>query len=520
MSKRQDDAESRSDAWIESELASSDFKDARHGKRLRKLLGQLADQVGGSIPWASRDWANTQAAYRFFSNPRVSEEQILGGHFQATQERIAAAGALILMLHDTTEFTFRRSDVASVGIVTKSYVRKDKQGRPLHSTVCGMLMHSSLAVTREGLPLGLVAIKFWTRDEFKGCNALKKKINPTRVPIEVKESYRWLANVRQSTALSQHPERCVHIGDRESDIYELFCAAQEAGTHFLVRTCVDRLAGDGSGTIADEMKHAPVQGLHRIEVRNKQGKVSKAVLEIRYCRLLVLPPIGKQQKYPKLILTVIHAQERGKPPGRDRINWKLLTDLPVRSRRDAVEKLEWYAQRWKIGVSSQGHINQSVKVRPGLKDSGLVAGEAPWRESKTVKPSDNMLRKEHAQLTRLQRAVNADVASLHANPVAETVDNVRKQQGLSETSPMRQLSPAGYQRRHGGKADVSTGEALDARRRNLVEEVTAITARGKCRHRHQGDGSGRSTADGRAAKRARREGPGPVSIPLVKVRQR
>jgi hypothetical protein len=115
--------------------------------------------------------------------------------------------------------------------------------------------------------------------------------------------------------------------------------------------------------------------------------------------------------------------------------------------------------------------------------------------------------------------VNADVASLHANPVAETVDNARKQQEPAETSPIRQLSPAGYQRRHGGKDDVSTGEALDARRRNLVEEMTAITVRGKCRHRHQGGGSGRSTVDGRAAKRARREGPGPVSAPLVKVRQ-
>jgi hypothetical protein len=91
-------------------------------------------------------------------------------------------------------------------------------------------MHSSLAVTAEGLPLGLAAIKFWTRDEFKGGNALKRKLNPTRVPIERKESYRWLENLRQSTALFEHPERCVHIGDRESDIYELFCAAQEAKT--------------------------------------------------------------------------------------------------------------------------------------------------------------------------------------------------------------------------------------------------------------------------------------------------
>lgn len=105
------------------------------------------------------------------------------------------------------------------------------------------------------------------------------------------------------------------------------------------------------------------------------------------------------------------------------------------------------------------------------------------------------------------------------NPVAETVYNVRKQQELSETSPMRQLSPAGYQRRHGVKDDVETGEALGTRRGNPVEEMLAITVSGKCVRRCQGDGSGRSTVDGRAAKRARREGPGPVSIPSNNVRQ-
>jgi hypothetical protein len=104
--------------------------------------------------------------------------------------------------------------------------------------------------------------------------------------------------------------------------------------------------------------------------------------------------------------------------------------------------------------------------------------------------------------------------------VAETVDNVRKQQELTETSPTRQLSPAGYQRRHDVKADVSTGEALGARRRKIVEKTFAITLSGKCERRHQGDGSGRTTVDERAAKRARREGPGPVSTPFAKVRQR
>ena len=362
----------QSSCWIESELASCKFNDARHGKRLRKLLAQLSENIGGSIPWASQDWANTKAAYRFFSNPRISEEEILGGHFQATRARITAAGgaAVILMLHDTTEFTFHRKDTAPVGILHKSYTRKNKKGRPLHYTVCGILMHSSLAVTSAGLPLGLAAIKFWTREQFKGCNALKKKINPTRMPIERKESYRWLENLRQSTALFRHPERCIHIGDREGDIYELFCAAQELGTHFLVRTCVDRLAGDGSGTISEEMKHVPLQGLHRIEVRNKHGKVSDAVLEIRYRRLVVLPPIGKQKNYPPLVLTVIYAQERGQPQGRERIDWKLLTDLPVRSVLQAIEKLEWYAQRWKIET-----FHKILKSGCGAEESRLRTAE-------------------------------------------------------------------------------------------------------------------------------------------------
>src|SRR5207248_959514 len=35
-----------------------------------------------------------------------------------------------------------------------------------------------------------------------------------------------------------------------------------------------------------------------------------------------------------------------------------------------------YKDRWEIGVSSQGHIVQSVQDRPRPKDSGLVAGEA------------------------------------------------------------------------------------------------------------------------------------------------
>jgi hypothetical protein len=209
-------------------------------------------------------------------------------------------------------------------------------------------MHSSLAVTTQGLPLGLCAIKLWSRQKFKDTAALKNKINPTRVPIEEKESVKWLLNLRQSTALIDDPRRCVHIGDRESDIYELFSLANELGTRFLVRTCVDRLAGDGDHTIADEMADVRVQGLHRVEFRDERGQPCEATLEIRYRQIAVLPPIGKQKLYPPLELTVLHAQERDAPAGRAPLQWKLITNLPVRSKAEAIEKIDWYALRWKI----------------------------------------------------------------------------------------------------------------------------------------------------------------------------
>ena len=230
------------ESWIDREISGCEVRDARLGDRFRKLLMQIGSAMGQSIPLVCQDWANAKAAYRFFSNDRVSEADILAGHFQATRDRVIATDGPILVLHDTTEFSYQRENSAAIGITKSINSGRDKAGRLRSHTVCGILMHSSLAVTTEGLPLGLTAAKFWTRKKFKGAAALKKKINPTRVPIEKKESIRWLDNVRQSTELLDDPERCIHISDRESDIYELFCAAREAGTHFVIRTCVDRLA--------------------------------------------------------------------------------------------------------------------------------------------------------------------------------------------------------------------------------------------------------------------------------------
>ena len=235
--------------WVDRELAGCRLADERLWKRLCVIVKRFAEGLGESIPMAFQDWAGTKAAYRFFSNERLTEEEILAGHGQATRARFQATAGMMLVLHDTTELTFRREDERAVGMTGVTCAGKDKEGRPRLRTVCGMLLHTSLVVTPEGLPLGIAASKCWTRKKFKGCNALKRRVNPTRLPIEAKESVRWVENVRRSTAVLGAPSRCVHIGDRESDIYELFCEAQTCSTHFLVRTCVDRLAQDGRHTV-------------------------------------------------------------------------------------------------------------------------------------------------------------------------------------------------------------------------------------------------------------------------------
>ncbi|MER9770575.1 IS4 family transposase, partial [Mesorhizobium sp. M0189] len=176
-------------AWQE-ELCAAALPDKRLVRRLQRLLDQLSAAPGKPIPAACGDWAAAKAAYRFFDNPRVTEHSVLAGHFAATAARVAANEGPILILQDTTEFIYSRAH--KIGFTTKTInAGRYRAGQPNVLTLCGVLMHSSLAVTLTGTPLGLTAVKFWTRTKFKGTLALKRHINPTRVPIETKESYRW-----------------------------------------------------------------------------------------------------------------------------------------------------------------------------------------------------------------------------------------------------------------------------------------------------------------------------------------
>jgi hypothetical protein len=87
------------------------------------------------------------------------------------------------------------------------------------------------------------------------------------------------------------------------------------------------------------MADSRVRGLHRVAFRGPKGEVINVVLKIRARRVHVLPPIGKRRRYPAMDLTVMHVTELDPLRGGEPIEWKLLTDLPVRSSRDALEKV-------------------------------------------------------------------------------------------------------------------------------------------------------------------------------------
>lgn len=210
---------------------------------------------------------------------------------------------------------------------------------------------------------------------------MKRKINPTRVPIETKESMRWLDNLRRSVDLVGEPNRCIHDGDRESDIFELCCLACELGAHFLVRTCVDRLARDSKCTIAKEMVDAKTLGQHTIALHGSDGKCREVALDLNVKHMTVLPPIGKFKRYRSLVLTVLHVTERPKSTTRKKIKelieWKLLTDLEVTDNADAIEKLDWYAMRWNIEtfhkVLKSGCKAEEARLRTVERLANLIA---------------------------------------------------------------------------------------------------------------------------------------------------
>ncbi|MBI3555425.1 MAG: IS4 family transposase [Deltaproteobacteria bacterium] len=313
---------------------------------------QLSQNAGKSIQVACEDWAGTKAAYRFFDNPKIKLEEIMRPHIDATACRAEKALRAtdptepLLIIQDTSYLNYsHHPSTAGLGEISK-FKDRISDGRILRA--CGLLLHSSLALTTDGIPLGFLDQKLWTRTRPIGV-VTKSGWNFTRIPIEEKESFRWIEAMRNSSVRISDPGRLIHIGDREADIFELFGEAKAQGTHFVIRLKTQQRCVEGGGRIFDQVETVSPKGRYKLRVRKSDGSYRIAKVEVKFYPVAILPSVSKK-KLDSISAWVIAVIETGAPKGVEKIDWKLLTDLPVRSFESACEKIYWYEKRWQIEV--------------------------------------------------------------------------------------------------------------------------------------------------------------------------
>jgi hypothetical protein len=329
-------------SWCEEELAGVDLGDARLDVRLINMAIQLSAQPLSSINQACEDWADAKAAYRLFSNEKATLDRILQPHQMRTRERMQAH-SLVLAVQDTTFLSYTaHPKTTGLGPIRGS-----------DQNLSGLVMHTTLCVTPDGLSLGVLGQQIWARSQEKRGMT---KAQLRNLPLEEKESYKWLQALERTMQLAPPSTQVVTVGDRGADVYELFVRAQELQTGLLIRASQDRiLVNDERGKLRSSVQSAAIAGYLKVHVPEKKGQPERdAIVSVRFRSLTLQPPWRPKSpdKAPLLPMPVdaILAQEVDPPPGVTPLDWLLLTNIPVHTFGEAVERVRWYRCRWYIEV--------------------------------------------------------------------------------------------------------------------------------------------------------------------------
>jgi hypothetical protein len=357
--------------WAAQELATAKFGDARLTKRLARIVADKLTNPTASIPQASGDWAATKATYRFFASPQVSADAIRATHAQATLQR-ARNHSTLLLLQDTTELDYTaHPNTTGLG--------------HLDNALCwGLKVHSGLAATTEGVPLGLLHQQVWTRDTPQSKGSSRKR------PQAERESQRWLTTLAEVQALVEASTRLLVVADREADIYPLFAAPRDERTDLLVRASSNRLLVDGQKLeqVASELQW---QGTRDVLIPANGSRVERtATVSIGWTSVRLLPPqdYPKAASAPRPALQLVVVEEREPAAGVKPLRWLLWTTLSVENWDDAVRVVEFYRLRWLIEryhyVLKSGCGLEKLQLETGaaleraLATFGIVAWRLLW----------------------------------------------------------------------------------------------------------------------------------------------
>lgn len=322
----------------ENEFADLHFGDKRLDERLVKMMNSFAKAPDKSIFLASGGRSEAKAAYRFLKNENVGAALLLRGAACATKEKIIRTQEKeILCIQDTTAVGFgERTKIKDMGY----YCDKD---------LLGMNVHSCIAVTREGIPLGIMHQQYDTRESRKDTSRTKEQKRSR--PIEEKEDYRWIQTIHESREYVPEGVRGIYVCDREGDFYELFNYAEDEKESFVIRIIQNRSTADGE-KLMDELRKEPVIGRMYVHIgrdpkRNTPGR--DVLMCYTYKKLHVKRPARRREGNlrPELVLTGIYVYEEG-VPAEKAIHWFLITNMQINSPEDVEDRIRDYIQRWKI----------------------------------------------------------------------------------------------------------------------------------------------------------------------------
>ena len=326
-------------SWATEELKYAALPDKRLNQRLIKIVENLSKQPEASVPQASADWANTKATYNFWKSKRIELEDIINPHQQQTVQR-ASNERMILAIQDTSDFNFTHHQSKTW---EKGFGRTCSQ-----EYVRGLKVHSIMASTSQGVPLGILDQQIWTR---KPQRTQKKQKQKTRSSILKKESKRWLTGLVKAELAIPSTTTVVTITDREGDIYDLFALERESNSELLIRAKHNRRVNHELKFVQKAIAQIPSNGQLKILVPRQDEKKSRtATLTIRYASFDFPPPTNRSKSFnhQSVTLNVISALEENPNPEVTPIKWLWLTTLEVNNFEQAICYIRWYTYRWLI----------------------------------------------------------------------------------------------------------------------------------------------------------------------------
>jgi hypothetical protein len=323
--------------WAEEEFGAAELGDKRLTARLVQLASVLGEKPQSSLPDASGEPATLKAAYRFFDNEEVKPEGMLRSHLEATYRRMASVKR-VLAVQDTTYLDWTsHPNTAGLGPLASASQQ-------------GLLAHSTLAISEERVPLGVLAQQVWARD---AATSAQLKDHKQRAIAE-KESHKWLQSLEAVEAAHQAcpATHFVSVGDREADIYDLFLVQRSVGVDLLVRAANDRRVESEEGYLWAALEATPSVATTQIKVPPRNGQAARtASLSIHWREVTLRPPTRRaKEKLPQVNVWAVWAIETAPPPNLPAVEWLLLTTVPVDTPQDALQRLDWYACRWGIEV--------------------------------------------------------------------------------------------------------------------------------------------------------------------------